>query len=356
MQTLRKLFNEISLDNERWSYYKNTNILINDCWESSDSDKALCFIENYFNFANKSNAFNDIHLRKNRDILKMRSNHIISTFLLGIKIAESFNIDCDTRSEDGFNFKYYWFLSCLYHDIGYAYEKKNSSEQLKKIRNDGIAALKQICNIEYLDDSIFKSISKEHVNIYFKYRAANNREHGGTIDHGIIGGLILYDRLRKQFEISWKKRINKNDDRTSFYVIGADNRKLHLSNSHFVAYAKVADSIIRHSIFNETLNCYIKEEKTNIPLFNEKISIDNKLGFVLGIADTLEPLKRNHKYLDSVSLETIKEPPGIRICIKEEDYNKLYSKIEELKDWISVNIKSFKEESNIIVEITGNTN
>lgn len=353
MQTIRELFEEISSNRRRWSYYSNPNISIRGVWEDSDGDAALNFIKRYFSLANKSGVFRDKQLCRKESYIKARSNHIISTFLLGIKIAESFNIDCDIRSDEGFNFKYYWFLSCLYHDIGYAYEKNRRERQLSMIRVDGLDALQQICDIKYLDDRVFQSLTREQVDIYLKGRATSRCGYQAVIDHGIVGGLLIYDRLRKQYEESWKNRTNTSDERTSFYVNTADGRRLHLSDRHYDAYAYVADAIIRHNVFNDTLKIYMNElQLCDRYCFDRKISIvSNVLGFVLGIADTIEPSKRGIKYIDEVKIEELQTEPGIRLLVTDKIYNKLYSNIDSLSDWLCVNVEVTAKEGEMVIEI-----
>lgn len=353
MQTLRELFNEISTNDERWSYYKNPCYSIIGTWDSIDGASALDFIKHYFNFANKSKVFNDVQLKKKENFIKARSTHIISTFLLGIKIAESFGLDIEICSDDGFNFKYYWFLTCLYHDIGYAYERDFNRERLKMLCTEGIDAIQTICNIKYLDRRVFKSLSYEQADVYLRGRASQQNEHSGVVDHGIVAGLLMYDRLRKQFEVSWHKRINRDETRESFHIRNQNNRILHLSNSHYEAYATAADAIIRHNVFNDTLNAYINAyQLKNLEYLNDKISTNNKLGFILGIADTIEPLKRNLNYIDLIQIESMEHTKGIRIKVSIDVFESVYSNIDALSTWLSVCVNVSKKEDDIIIEIS----
>src|SRR5699024_1552141 len=142
----------------------------------------------------------------------------ISTYLLGIRLAELFKIlpygnkaneVNDPYSKDGFNFKYYWFLACLYHDVGYVYENstyldesiKGKQKRINKLQDnlsalqtDGLEAIQEICDIRYLHNRVFKTYDRSEIDLYLKGRATCCN----CIDHGIAGGLMLYDKLRKQ--------------------------------------------------------------------------------------------------------------------------------------------------------------
>jgi hypothetical protein len=339
MQTFEQCYHEIAIDNTRWSYYSNPIQAIDKVWLKSDD--AYNFIHNYFNYAGKNKVFEDVNIKKNIEFLKPRTSHIISTFLLGIKIAECFDIDLGLRDECNMNFKYYWFLSCLYHDIGYVYESKHKCRQLKMISMEGIEALQEICGIHYIHDRVFKTYPKEVVDFYLKCRADCHKSQP-KIDHGIVGGLLLYDKLRKQFSKAWTNRNEKSDSRDDFYVMHEDSRRLlHLSNNHFDAYAKAADAIITHNIWKNTLKQYIKDYGTpggfSYIDFDKPISIDNKICFILSLADTIEPLKRGMQYLMAISVEQIENQKGIKLQMDKKTYNNVYNgNLKSLEDWVDV--------------------
>lgn len=326
MKTLYEIYEEIANNVERWFYYtsllenKTNNDTINnlrnnlingvlhkDCDENEANRKAKEFSDTYFTIGGKGllTSFFKDHI----DSLQ-RGDHTLSVFLLGIRLAEMFKIlpygnkaneAKDPYEKDGFNFKYYWFLACLYHDVGYVYEnstyldesirdeqeRKNKLQgDLVSVRTDGVEAVQEICDIQYLHSREFKTYSKAEVNLYLKGRATFGIE---SIDHGIVGGLLLYDKLRKQFETSWAKiALNNSSSRIDFWDNG-----LHLSNNHFEEYAKAANAIIAHNIWIETLNKY--KQFVNMRLGEKnKLTYDKNdpLCFILCLADTLEPLKR----------------------------------------------------------------
>jgi hypothetical protein len=50
------------------------------------------------------------------------------------------------------------------------------------------------------------------------------------------------------------------------------------------------------------------------------------LCFILSLADTIEPLKRNEKYLQEVSIEKCKNKKGFRVEADEVTFDTLYKK------------------------------
>ena len=342
MQTLQKCYEEIAINEQRWSYYENS-IDINNKW--TNNREAFEFIKQYFEYAGKSKVFKDENIEKYHKEIEDRAGHTISTFLLGIKIADCFELDMFTRDDNNMNFKYYWFLTCLYHDVGYVFENRKDEEQLLIVQKEGIEGLQEIFGIKYFHERIFKTYSKEQVELYLKKRSGIEN-HFGKLDHGIVGGLLLYNKLRKQFEIAWKRRTNINDSRDSFFIKDECNsRQLHLSNRHYEAYAKAADAIITHNIWQSTLLSYIETcdaVRKNIKHKIDYIGIDNELCFILSLADTLEPLKRGGQYLELISINSLICEKGIELQMNRDVYNSIYQKIDSLEEWMKVKV-SIKE-------------
>lgn len=342
MRSLNELFSEISSNNNRWSYYENTNFCIDRKW--NDCYDALDFIISYFNYAGKSQCFRDKNIEKHKKSIDKRAPHIISAFLIGIYLFECFGLDSMLRDQDGMNYRYYWFLTCLYHDIGYIYENECTCEQLRMLQTDGLDAIQEVCDIKYMHKREFRTYSMEDIDLYLKGRSACSNGKRGCIDHGIAGGLLLYDKLRQQFEISWNNRTDKCDSRESFYIKDeCQDRCLHLSNKHYEAYAKAADAIIAHNIWRDTLNDYI--EKRNIPdkparhASNNRISIQNQLCFILAIADTIEPLKRKLK-LEDIRIKSLSNNQGIVLEISDNCNCVAYERgIEQLNGWLTIDVK-----------------
>lgn len=250
----------------KWCYYSSNhpNLSIKTL---KNEDESYEFIKEYFKCGGKEQVFCFEIIQDHEEKIKERAQHIISTFLLGFIVANSFGINVDERK-----FKYLWFLTCLYHDIGYVYEEESKCEHLCALQTGGLDAAKKICGIKYTSNDEFSTYCKEYVNIYLSHRARCTYGKKGKIDHGIVGGLMLYDRLRKNYE-SAKQKPDLVGTESGFYYNG-----LFFSEEHFKYYAEAADAIIAHNIWKSTLDNYLEIEQymklnaTNIP----NITIDKK--------------------------------------------------------------------------------
>lgn len=328
MKTLRNYYEEMIKDG-KWCYYSSNhpNLSIKTL---KNEDESYEFIKEYFKCGGKEQVFCFEIIQDHEEKIKERAQHIISTFLLGFIVANSFGINVDERK-----FKYLWFLTCLYHDIGYVYEEESKCEHLCALQTGGLDAAKKICGIKYTSNDEFSTYCKEYVNIYLSHRARCTYGKKGKIDHGIVGGLMLYDRLRKNYE-SAKQKPDLVGTESGFYYNG-----LFFSEEHFKYYAEAADAIIAHNIWKSTLDNYLEIEQymklnaTNIP----NITIDKKMAFVLAIADTLEPLKRtnNMDVLDEIEFESKKIKNGFNIFIPQK-YETIFEGVRGLSSWVNVDV------------------
>lgn len=330
MKTLKTIVDEYITRPEEWLYYQKNvpNTFFNNGKSFNrileDPDDAMQFIKDYFYIGDKTDALVKIDLDRLREKAENRFIHIVSTFFLGLKIAECFGVCTAVRDEKNMSFQYKWFLACLYHDLGYCYEKDCSCSDVRMLSVDGLDAIQEICNIKYLDNREFITYSRAEIDTYLKGRATCKDGKHGVIDHGIVGGTLLYDALRKQFEMEWIKHINANESRKSFY----SSRGLHYSNEHFETYAEIADAIIAHNVWPETFAEYTGYANLR------KITFSNTLCFILGVADTVEPLKRNKKYADRVRFDFGNK--FFKIYTDEVVFKNVYSTIEKMKDWLDV--------------------
>lgn len=334
METLKKLYKDIIEDPDRWLYYHSNQPRLK--YEMLfDETASYDFIIKYFRCGGKEKVFeDDPYIIKNEFVLKERSPHIVSTFLLGILIAKNLKIDINTNNNDNINFKYLWFLACLYHDIGYVYENDNNCMNLRMVQKKGLNALKDICNIKCLrNNELFKTYKKENIDLYLSNRAICSSGNIGKIDHGIVGGLLLYDRLKKNFYEA-RKKANKNDP--NFSKDKFEYNELNYSKTHFEYYAEAADAIIAHNIWIHTLNEYLTKNN-KVPLEGNKIDKNNKIAFILALADTLEPIKKYGIFaLNMISFEETKE--GFDLIMPDEMKENDYKYICNLSDWINVNV------------------
>lgn len=336
MGTLKELYKDLIEDPDSWLYYHSNQPRLK--YEMLfDKTASYDFIKNYFKCGGKGKVFeDDPYIIKYEYVLKERSPHIVSTFLLGIQIAKSLKFDINMKNNDNINFIYLWFMACLYHDIGYVYENDYNCMNLRMVQKEGLKALKEICDIKYMCNNEFKTYKKGYIDLYFSNRAICSSGNIGKIDHGIVGGLLLYDRLRKNFYEA-RKKANKNDP--NFSKDKFEYNELNYSKTHFEYYAEAADAIIAHNIWINTLNEYLTKNN-KVPLEGNKIDKNNKIAFILALADTLEPIKKYGIFaLNMISFEKTKDgKDGFDLIMPDEMKENDYRYICNLSDWINVNV------------------
>ena len=183
-------------------------------------------------------------------------------------------------------------MTCLYHDMGYAYEKNQRKPSTKCEDLEGFIELivgKQPC-LFYRKDNSLESLCRN----YYKYIY----ETRGHIDHGIAGGIVLYHRLIKNYKDKKIKLGVPDQDEFIDEKTGAL-----FSKDFFKDYKQAATLIARHNMWYaseddaEKIKEYKKAglEKLILKEGEEKISCDgeeeDKMLFLLCFADTIEPLK-----------------------------------------------------------------
>lgn len=180
---------------------------------------------------------------------------------------------------------------------------------------------------------------------YFCYRA----DYGQTIDHGIIAGYIMFDRLIKNYDKAWIEK-RKHGGHCNYKKF--NHRTLSWRIEQQAHFACIANGIIAHNIWY----CNYSDEKLYKEyglenLFSstsEKISINNwPLVFFLGLLDTIEPVKRFENKMDTIEIWkrlSINLKDG-NILIKidkdlkaeyRDEYNKWIDAIYSMSDWLLV--------------------
>lgn len=351
MQTLSNCYHEISENTNDWSYYPNCGIFIDKAWESEEA--AYSFIKEYFDYAGKSEVFRDSFLLAHESSIKERAPHIISTYLLGIKIANCFHLDIFKRDQYNMNLAYYWFLACLYHDVGYALENNFECKTLCSISEKGIEGFRRKYNIKHIRKKEFQTYPKEIINFYFSCRA-NCQIDKPVIDHGIAGGLLLYDKLLRNYINAWKSEYRIGNTENDFRIMHSNGRVLRFSKTHQNAYAIATDAIIMHNVWKRTLRKYLYR----YPSLNElpkidlakRISVNDKLCFLLCLADTLEPIKHvrddridvsgnpDLRYLEQIQIGSMKNLEGFELQMPMSTYDVFRDDITGLEDWIAVKV------------------
>lgn len=348
--SLYERFLELEKNDNSYYYnsikYKEPITSPNNAWD---------FIKSYFMAGEKESAL------KENDIEKLKRNgkhlHTVSMYFMGILLRSMFedkivnklnilfdNYDCTYR----YDYTYTWFITCLFHDFSWIHEDEKILNKYKDADSCFRTNLINKYNIKHniFDHKLaqgddFKTHYKKRTIIdYFHYRW----EFCKRADHGIIAGMLLYDRLVENYYIKWKEFEESNpeheENSNCFNYKERAWRREHLDH-----FAYIADSIISHNIwFGIDDIIYRKYHLEEILQTNSvKVSIfENPLLFMLGVLDTIEPIKFfstfSPEYIwNNIDIES--KDSNITINIAEcaiLNYSEWFKKIESLSEWLCV--------------------
>jgi len=289
---MQSIFNMISiLNNNEWDYYnkRGTNGLDIDIsipFVDDNQNGHLEFIENYFKIGGKGDIFETFNITDTFD----RPAHTNSVFFLGCLFYKHLQLKNKmqiSRFGEGDHFFFVWYMTVLAHDLSYTYESDFSN--YKDSINDNINNLKQelrITNNDLLDlmENVIQDENIGNIEILLKsvknyYRYCYNERN--KIDHGIVAGLKLYDSLEKNRK---KKDQGSEHDKGGLYW-GSKLTELYMMSSL---------GVLLHNIWapsEETIHLYKKYEMENLKEAFPLIFKDFPFLFLLGVVDTLEPIK-----------------------------------------------------------------
>lgn len=324
-----------TLPQEDWDYYSDLsekdldNPFIN---EITHKD----FIRRYFIRSGKEDVIDQFSVKI--EALK-NASHTTSIFFLGVILY--YNTNLKDKVFKGVNppgykvFPFLWFMTSLFHDYAYQYEFDQESQN--KILD--LESLKKELDIaNFLLDIKITGTSKKLFSCcreYFRYR----REVMNVVDHGILAGAYLYDRLIK---IREAKEAGNND--SLFWEKALEKQ-----------YALSSASIATHNIWlpkkerEEQYKAYNLEYLINFTPIKIK---DFPLLYILGIVDTIDPIKAfidvkseiDEKYILENLLVSFK-PNSITFINSENsrlDFKKIICKAMNFYGWLDVEISFSK--------------
>lgn len=274
---------------------------------------------------------------------KARARHAVIMFLIGIAFSRFEGLeehilktvkhkedpDCaETRHKD---FLRLWMLTSLYHDYGYysAYLEQEDAVFPKLVRfylfdeDYPDSWLRPVCRFSekypaamafsYSEILAYDKYSREYHKSAFAKNPEENRE---RVDHGILGGVLIFDRLLKAI---LKQNVNSQAKemiaaKVSCITIAQHNIYWSTSADQDIKYGKELQKLYHNSAF--------------------RISRDTPLLLLLCLVDTFECIKRFGKgEVGKGALTTITVLSKIEIDFPDSflifDYSKLESHIEK---------------------------
>jgi hypothetical protein len=330
-----------NLDNSIWDYYEGFRRLpsLYGPFGSNLNSAAAHqqFIRNYYSLSGKELI---LHQFGYNDMLyDERAFHTNSVFFLGLLIREHTILKTHLlnakRSRLNYPlFPFLWFLSVLFHD--FAMRIEDNSDDYPLLCN--LDSLRASYNIEHdILSSPPYGVDADLHNLIAHYFSHRSLE--GKVDHGILAGIFLYDRLVKN------RRVKS----------GLIEQKLKWHHSLEKRYAQAAAAIACHNMWtipsdHSDIQKYIERGLSYLiqPNFKE-ISLKNfPLLFLFGIVDTIDPVKlymrdglNVEQILSNVTISFTKR--AIRLAnVKGSslDFSKLIQKGYDLKGWMAVEVQN----------------
>jgi hypothetical protein len=234
METLKDVFKRIIDDQVMWNYYGNKKLI--DCIKDGEYNR---FLEDYIKSGGKGSIISE------RLSHPKSESHVFSTFFFGIILYHEFKVIKDNVDKKLMEFKkvdpkadvdfrFFWYLISMFHDSGYYFEDKEQDDDCMDAFDlncfYGKNSIRHRLKLLGVPSKISNSWKR-----YYIYR----RNHYKKIDHGISGGVLLFNTLSEKYE-----ELRKNHNKDSF-----KEKKLYWSKGLLKAYRLAASVIVAHNIF-----------------------------------------------------------------------------------------------------------
>lgn len=341
MKDILQIYKDVFTDRSKWRYYSHMDI---DPFDSDSSTKE--FITRFIELSGKAQ---ENPLYDNIDKLdNQRVRHIVSTFFLGTYLyfnVQEIKIPIDVvikrfkkqNPNSKIEFSFIWFLICLFHDLGYSIENNENYLNFDGFIDGKVKYfLKERVGVPALYESVYKD--------YFNYRLNSTKDYIRKPDHGICGGIILFNKLN---EILLRKQKNKESEGLSW------NQKL------INIYRYASWVILSHNIFfirkgdadekiyranNLDLLILDKTEHSKIELSKHSFL------FLFELVDSIDPIKTFGTYDNLNNLKCCVDENKIIFEVSDFKLQDTYfSKISDLRRWLIPDIK--KEGNRIEIKI-----
>lgn len=334
MNDILHIYNRLYVDEIKWKYYSKMNInpFESDCYSKE-------FLTRFIELSGKAQQ-NPLY--DNIDKLdNQRIRHIVSTFFLGTflyyevpKFKASIDIVINRFKKQNENskieFSFIWFIICLFHDLGYSIE---NHETYRSFDDFITGKVKYFLNERVGVPAVYENVYKN----YFNYRLNSEKGFIRRPDHGICGGIVLFDTLNS---ILLKKQKNKKAEGLLW------NKKL------INIYRYSSWVILSHNIFfipkgDEDENIYKAHNLAELILDQDeapKIKLTkHSFLYLFCLVDTLDPIKifNSFEELNKVSFDVVENMIILEVS-DDKLRAKYFEKVNTLKPWLIPAIKIVK--------------
>ena len=261
----------------------------------SSTQKVEEIIKSLFGYFGKGDEGKNNLLGSVSNLDEVRCNYIVNTFLLGVYLYENsvaikkqINHSAKKYENAGFkkDFFFFWFLICLFHDLGYVEENKGKESDAFPNNLNQINILADVDGVPKLYKEVYP--------FYFIYRKLEF----GVVDHGIFAGLKMYPdlcKIREEHACNnsnpefWREELIPIYNLASWVVL--------VHNIWFVKDTKRqnCDTYRRYGLEKlilETKSEEIKQKQTQV-IVDYPIKIEEyPFLFLFCLVDLIEPMKK----------------------------------------------------------------
>ncbi|MGE5496412.1 MAG: hypothetical protein ACM3S4_14040 [Burkholderiales bacterium] len=348
-----------AMPDNRWKYYYDTRPLN---FDDLNEEEAYKFIRGNYTLGAKDKVF-DIGFH-DRFKEKGKHRHTVALYFLGCYLSAILSDTFRNHLEqfidniDGNDFQYIWYLSCLYHDTASILEESEYNRSSPRNLSFYLGKYNISHNVytHIWKEAKPYTYSEELVKNYFTYRV----EYGHRIDHGIIAGYLIYDRLRKNYDANWAEFKLKRPNDGKYEDFSYKNLRWNIQHHSYFAY--VANTIIAHNIWysEDTPNSIQTYRQYGLDplIYNKSNRINLKkdpLVFFLGFLDSIEPVKFFNTVDAKIvwkAIEIIYDSNTRKLHITTDgsllNTNVWFNKIEGMSNWLNVEVESAGTNGRII--------
>ena len=227
---------------------------------------------------------------------KQRATHILVTWLLGVALADTFQLNKYPAGVGSLYLGRIWLQTAITHDYGYfRKEVKDEDLQIENLIKEhnlfmddyGNGEFRYLNNMSIIEETkCFFSYTYDEVLNYFQYRKEQlKNDKNEKNDHGIIGGALVFSNYCKKVERDLKMKLKNgmNGIYPSPAIMKEQKIACFIAATHniFKSDSAEKDAIYRrYSLFNL------------LSTSPKRVTIENKLLMLMSLVDTIECTKR----------------------------------------------------------------
>lgn len=327
---MKSIFEQIKdLNQEKWDYYYQIDPKrpLHNPFKTSEYSS---FIKQYFYKSGKGELLENCGLDFEQTQF---TSHICSVFFFGLIVYYN-TIFYDKiqlgKNKPGYQtFVFIWFLTTLFHDGANQIElQKDKFPRFKSLEDlyDFFDIEHKLLNLKTEDNNLYKFRID-----YYNFRQNTCQK----TDHGILAGILLYDRLTKIRKYKVQEQLNDS---------------LHWGKDLVKQYELAANLISIHNIWipdnNSRIATYKENGLSELVDFKPISYKEYPLFYILGIVDTIDPIKafksevdNEFEILDSILISFKKS--SITLANKESsnlNFKRLIERAINLYGWLDVEV------------------